>query len=419
MEILKGAADGQSVDRELSLDRVVIGAHASCDVVVGDPSVAAHHCELVAEDGGWAVRDLASATGTFIRDVRVREVVIAEETRLRVGDVTLRVVPLDAVDVELSAGTSFGPLVGESPAMRRVFATLQRVAPSDSTVLITGESGTGKEVCARAIHEASARARKPLVVVDCGALPATLIESELFGHVRGAFTGAVRDRVGAFEAASGGTLFLDEIGELPLDLQTRLLGVLERRRVTPLGGTQPKPIDVRVIAATNRDLRAGVNEGTFRQDLYFRLAVVTVEMPPLRQRREDIRLYVERFLDELGARGTFTFDDDTLDRLERNPWHGNVRELRNVIERAAALGSGSIPSLREEQPALPKVATGVDVEVPFKTAKAALVDDFERAYCARLLEAHGGNITQAARAAELDRVYLLRVLDKHGLRPKR
>ena len=417
VEIIKGEAAGPPV--ELDRDRIVIGAHERCDVVLADPSVAPHHCELVAEDDGWAVRDLASAAGTFIRDLRVREVVITEETRLRVGDVTLRVVPLDAIDVEIAPDTSFGPLVGESAAMRRVFATLRRVAPTDSTILVTGESGTGKEVCARAIHEASARAKKPLVVVDCGALPATLIESELFGHVRGAFTGAVRDRAGAFETANGGTIFLDEIGELPLDLQTRLLGVLERRRVTPLGGTQPRPIDVRVVAATNRDLRARINQGAFREDLYFRLAVVTVEMPPLRQRREDIRLYVERFLDDLGARGTFTFDDDTLDRLERNPWPGNVRELRNVIERAAALGSGAIPSLREDQPALPTVATGVDVDVPFKTAKAALVDDFERAYCTRLLEAHGGNITQAARAAELDRVYLLRVLDKHGLRPKR
>jgi DNA-binding NtrC family response regulator len=195
--------------------------------------------------------------------------------------------------------------------------------------------------------------------------------------------------------------------------------VLERRRVTPLGSTTARPVDVRVIAATNRDLRALSNEGSFRADLYFRLAVVTVEMPALRQRREDIRIYVERFLDELDARGSFTFNDDTLARLERNPWRGNVRELRNVIERAAALGSGAIPSAREDQPALPAVAAGIDVDVPFKTAKAALVDDFERAYCAKLLDAHRDNISRAARAAELDRVYLLRLLDKHGLRPKR
>ena len=403
---------------ELELDRFVIGSHPSCDVVVTDQGVAHHHCEIAFEDDGYVLRDLASAAGTFIRDVRVREVVLTQETRLRLGDATVRFVPLDTVEVADDPQSSFGALVGDSPAMRRVFATLRRVAPTDSTVLIVGESGTGKEVAARSIHDESPRAAGPFVVVDCGSLPETLIESELFGHVRGAFTGAVRDRIGAFEAAAGGTIFLDEIGELPLDLQTRLLGVLERRRVTPLGGGTPRAIDVRVVAATNRDLRASVNRGTFREDLFFRLAVVTVEMPALRHRRDDIPIYVERLLDELGARGSFTFDEDTLDRLRRNPWPGNVRELRNVLERAAALGSSAIPSMREEQPALPAVGA-IDVDVPFKTAKAALVDDFERAYCKRLLEAHGQNITQAARAAELDRVYLLRVLDKHGLRPKR
>ncbi|MEJ7602299.1 MAG: sigma 54-interacting transcriptional regulator [Kofleriaceae bacterium] len=418
VEVVKGEVAGQSF--ELALDRFTIGSHPRCEVVLADPSVSHHHCEIALDEEGYAIRDLASTTGTFIRDLRVREVIVAQETRLRVGDVTLRFLPLaDPVEVTLAPDTSFGALVGESVQMRQVFETLRKVAPTDSTVLIVGESGTGKEVAARAVHEGSARAKGPFVVVDCGSLPATLIESELFGHVRGAFTGAVRDRIGAFESATGGTIFLDEIGELPLDLQTRLLGVLERRRVTPLGGTTPRPIDVRVVAATNRDLRAHVNQGSFREDLFYRLAVVSIEMPAVRHRRGDIRLSVERFLDELGARGTFTFDDDTLDRLERNPWRGNVRELRNVIERAAALGSGAIPSLREDQPVLPAVATGIDVDVPFKTAKAALVEDFERAYCAKLLEAHGQNITQAARAAELDRVYLLRVLDKHGLRPKR
>ena len=408
---------GQTQD--LAQDRITIGSHARCDVVIADPSVSPHHCEIVIDEDGFTIRDLASAAGTFIRDLRIRDVVVAQETRLRVGDVTLRFVPLEAVEVPLGPETSFGPLVGESEAMRKVFETLRKVAPTDSTVLIVGESGTGKEVAARAIHEASARATGPLVVVDCGALPATLIESELFGHVRGAFTGAVRDRTGAFESAAGGTIFLDEIGELPLDLQTRLLGVLERRRVTPLGGVTPRAVDVRVVAATNRDLRAQVNQGSFREDLFYRLAVVSVEMPALRHRRADIRLYVERFLDELDARGSFTFDEDTLERLERNPWRGNVRELRNVIERASALGSSAIPSAREEQPALPAVAAGIDVDVPFKTAKAALIEDFERAYCAKLLAAHHQNITQAARAAELDRVYLLRVLDRYGLRPRR
>jgi DNA-binding NtrC family response regulator len=334
----------------------------------------------------------------------------------------IRLQPLgDTVDLPLSPHTSYGPLFGRSAAMRRVFEVLRKIAPTDTTVLITGESGTGKEVCARAIHEGSARAAGPLVVVDCGALPGNLIESELFGHVRGAFTGAVKDRVGAFEAAAGGTVFLDELGELPLELQTRLLGVLERRVVTPLGGTETRAIDVRVIAATNRDLRAQINRGAFREDLFFRLAVVTVELPALRHRREDIRLYVEKFLDELGARGAITLDEPTLARLEAQSWPGNVRELRNLVARAAALGDEALPEAPGDAPppALPAVTGEIDVSVPFKTAKQALVDDFERAYCARLLEAHDNNITRAARAAELDRVYLLRVLDKYGLRPKR
>jgi two-component system response regulator GlrR len=317
------------------------------------------------------------------------------------------------VDIPLGHDTRCGPLLGRSAAMRRVFDVVRRVAPSDATVLITGESGTGKEIAARALHELSRRAEQPFLVVDCGALPANLIESELYGHERGAFTGAVGSRAGAFEAAHGGTLFLDELGELPLDLQTRLLGVLERRVVQRLGSTQSRPVDVRVLAATNRDLRREVNRKSFREDLYFRLAVVTIEMPPLRARPEDIELYVEDFLrDNPGV----TIDAETMKRLSEQPWPGNVRELRNVIERAVALGEVDVPAAEH---ALPRVGGDIDVDVPFKVAKNALVDEFERSYVERLMQKHEGNITQAARAAEIDRVYLLRVLDKYGLRPTR
>ena len=419
IEVLKGA--DRKLRKDFDLDRIVIGTHERCDLCLSEATVSRQHCEIVLVGDGYAIRDLESTNGTFLGDARVKEVVIDRETRLRVGDATLRLLPTgETVELPLSVHTSFGPLVGASPAMRRLFESLRKIAPSDATVLVTGESGTGKEVTARAIHEGSTRARGPFVVVDCGSLPANLIESELFGHLRGAFTGAVKDRTGAFEAASGGTIFLDEIGELPLELQTRLLGVLERRTVTPLGGTDPRAVDVRVVAATNRDLRRQINLGAFREDLFFRLAVVTVEMPALRHRREDIRLYVEKFLDELGARGTFTLDGDTIARLEAQSWPGNVRELRNLVARAAALGDEAIPDAPDSTAAsLPAIAGEVDVAVPFKTAKQALVDDFERAYCERLLAAHDNNITRAARAAELDRVYLLRVLDKYGLRPKR
>ncbi|HWO18155.1 MAG TPA: sigma 54-interacting transcriptional regulator [Kofleriaceae bacterium] len=425
LEVLRGA--DRKLRKDFDLDRIVIGSHERCDLCLNEPTVSRQHCEIALTGDGYAIRDLASTNGTFVGDVRIKEVVVDRETKLRVGDALLRLVPSgDTVELPLSVHTSFGPLLGKSPAMRRLFESLRKIAPTDATVLITGESGTGKEVAARAIHEASARARGPFVVVDCGALPGNLIESELFGHVRGSFTGAVKDRVGAFESASGGTVFLDEIGELPIELQTRLLGVLERRSVTPLGGTEPRSIDVRVLAATHRDLRRQINRGAFREDLFFRLAVVTVEMPALRHRREDIRLYVEKFLDELGARGALTLDEPTLARLEAQSWPGNVRELRNLVERAAALGDEALPDAADAAPAdaapaatLPAIAGELDVAVPFKIAKQALVDDFERAYCERLLAAHDNNITRAARAAELDRVYLLRVLDKYGLRPKR
>jgi DNA-binding NtrC family response regulator len=421
LEVVKGP--DRKLRKDVELDRIAIGTHERSDFILTDPTVSRQHCEVALVAGGYAVRDLDSTNGTFVGDLRLKEAIVTGDTRLRVGDSVVRISPLEeTVDIPLYDRASFGPLLGRSAAMRRVFEDLRKVAPTDVTVLITGESGTGKEVAARAIHEASDRSRGPFVVVDCGALPENLIESELYGHLRGAFTGAVRARVGAFESASGGTVFLDEIGELPLDLQTRLLGVLERRCVTPIGSTEARPIDVRIVAATNRDLRREINRGAFREDLFFRLAVVTVEMPALRDRPEDISLYVQQFLDEEDARGAFTVDAETLARLESQPWPGNVRELRNVLERAAALGDEALPGAAaagEPEPALPAVGGEIDVSVPFKVAKAALVDEFERLYCERLLAAHDDNITRAARAAEIDRVYLLRVLDKYGLRPRR
>jgi two-component system, NtrC family, response regulator GlrR len=401
--------------RELDGDRIVIGTHESCDLALTDRTVSRQHCEIALVPEGYAIRDLDSTNGTFLDDrVRLREIIVEHEVKIRLGDTVVRVSPLaETVDIPLGHDIRCGPLLGRSAAMRRVFDIVRRVATSDATVLITGESGTGKEIAARAIHELGRRAEQPFIVVDCGALPANLIESELYGHERGAFTGATAARAGAFEAAHGGTLFLDELGELPLDLQTRLLGVLERRVVQRLGSTQTRPVDVRVLAATNRDLRREVNRKSFREDLYFRLAVVSIEMPPLRGRPEDIALYVEDFLRENPG---VTIDAETMQRLSEQPWPGNVRELRNVIERAVALGEVDVPAAEHS---LPRVGGDIDVDVPFKVAKNALVDEFERGYVERLMQKHEGNITQAARAAEIDRVYLLRVLDKYGMRPTR
>ena len=407
-------------------DRIVVGTHPSCDLVLTDKTVSRQHCEIILSRRGYLLRDLDSTNGTRIGDLRVGEVGFRTSVVADIGASQVSFSRIDdQVEVTLPADTHFGPLVGRSAAMRRVFELLSRVAPSEASILISGESGTGKEVCARSIHEASPRANGPFVVVDCGALPTNLIESELYGHVKGAFTGATQDRPGAFRSANGGTLFLDEIGELPVDLQTRLLGALERREVHPLGQPKSVPIDVRVVAATNRDLRKEVNAGSFREDLYFRLAVVPVVMPPLRDRTEDIPLYVAGFLEELGAQGRFELDPNTLSALESQPWRGNVRELRNVIERAVALGSVDIadqqprpvPATTTAKADSVPVAASVDVEIPFKTGKQALIEDYERAYVTALMAKFDDNITQAARGAQIDRVYLLRVLDKYGLRP--
>ncbi len=408
-------------------DRIVVGTHEGADLVLTDPTVSRHHLEIALVPEGYRIRDLDSRNGTFMDGLRILDVIVEGGASVRIGETHLKTTPLsDTVELALSPATRMGPLVGRSAKMRRIFAIVGKVAPTDTTVLLTGESGTGKEVTARAIHEHSRRADGPFVVVDCAALPPTLIESELYGHERGAFTGADRARTGAFESAKGGTLFLDEIGELPLELQTRLLGVIERRQIQALGSNHPRAIDVRLVAATNRDLRREVNRGSFRADLYFRIAVVTLELPALRERPEDIPLYVEAFLAEHAAAGhPLELGAHTIAELSGRPWPGNVRELRNALERAAALGEvepDGEPVARATErdadaPAPPGIALGdADPAVPFKTSKAMLIDRFERAYVEALMQRHGGNITQAARSAEIDRVYLLRLLDKFGMR---
>jgi DNA-binding NtrC family response regulator len=426
VEVVRGPDKKQR--GEFEGDRVVIGTHESADLVLTDPTVSRHHVEIALVPEGYRIRDLDSKNGTFMDGVRVLDVIVEGGASLRIGETHLKSTPLaDAVELALSPSTRMGPLLGRSAKMRRIFMLVGKLAPTDTTVLLTGESGTGKEVTARAIHEHSRRADGPFVVVDCAALPPTLIESELYGHERGAFTGADRARVGAFESASGGTLFLDEIGELPLDLQTRLLGVIERRQIQPLGSARSRPIDVRLVAATNRDLRREVNKGSFRADLYFRIAVVTLELPPLRERPEDIPLYVEAFLAEHAAAGyPLELGAHTIAELATRPWPGNVRELRNALERAAALGEvesahelGTRVELDDganEAPAPADAPLRADPAIPFKTAKGLLIDRFERSYVEALMLRHGGNITQAARTAEIDRVYLLRLLDKFGMR---
>jgi transcriptional regulator with GAF, ATPase, and Fis domain len=311
--------------------------------------------------------------------------------------------------------------------MRTVFGMLERIAPTDGTVLLEGETGTGKDVLARAIHLASPRAKQPFVVVDCGAISYTLIESELFGHERGAFTGAVAARRGAFENAEGGTLFLDEVGELPIDIQPKLLRVLESREFRRVGGNKTFRADVRVIAATKRDLKREVERGKFREDLYFRLAVVPVVVPPLRTRREDIRGLVRLFLEQSSQNdstlGPLTMSDEAISALSAHDWPGNIRELRNVLERAVYLARAA----GETEVKLISLPTAVDRTNEFYTFQAGrsyrdtrtrFESEFERRYVKWLLGRHNGNISAAAREAQMDRKYLYDLAKKHGMRGK-
>jgi transcriptional regulator with GAF, ATPase, and Fis domain len=355
--------------------------------------------------------------------------------QFRVGHCELRFQPThEIVEIPLSKRDSFEEVVGSSVRMREIFATLEKVAPSELTVMVTGETGTGKEMIARGIHQASSRKHKPFVVLDCGAIPKDLIESTLFGHEKGSFTGAVGQHHGCFEQAHGGTIFLDEIGELDINLQPKLLRVLENRELKRVGGDRLIKIDVRVVAATNRDLRMMVNQGTFREDLYFRLSVIHTELPPLRERKDDIEALANIFLKEIGSRRNMamTFAQDAMAALQAHSWPGNVRELRNVVERAASLCEEALvrrtdlmfnrdttpratlaavaPSGEGGLPAI-SMAPGLD----FKEAKQRVVDQFELAYLRGLLERHDGNITRSAQEAGLTRYHLRELLKRHGL----
>jgi two-component system response regulator GlrR len=323
----------------------------------------------------------------------------------------------DHVRIPVAEWRSFGRLVSATPAMREVFAILERAAAGDATVLLEGETGTGKDAAAESIHEHSARRARPLRVIDCGALPAALIESELFGHERGAFTGAATARAGAFEAAEGGTVFLDEIGELPLELQPKLLRVLERRQVKRLGATEHLGVDVRVIAATNRDLREEVKARRFRPDLYWRLAVVTVRLPPLRDRGGDLPVLVDNLIAAYppAVRAALR-SPELLAELARHTWPGNVRELRNHLDRCATLGPELAPPLSGSTPAPRGQAPALDAARPLREAREDWTRHAERGYLEDLLRRHPDNLAAAARAAGVDRAYLYRLLWKHKLR---
>ncbi len=418
---------------EINKEHVSIGSSVISDLVLTDPSVSGSHCEIIASEKGFLLRDLDSGTGTFVDDLSVREVWVSGGTTIRVGQTLLRFqVETGTIEIDLSHQTKFFELVGVSLRMREIFAVLEKVAAADLTVLVRGETGTGKELVARAVHRASKRAKRPLIVQDCSAIPATLIETTLFGHEKGSFTGAVDRHRGCFEQADGGTLFLDEIGELSLELQPKLLRVLEHREVQRVGGTRTVPIDVRVIAATNRDLRQMVNEGSFREDLYYRLSVVQVELPSLKERAEDIPLLVNDFIEEFckrrfpGEERRCTVSPDAMLKLQAYPWPGNVRELKNTIERAVSLADSPelgmadlLPASQKTPPVRLPGGTAeqfVDNETPFKEAKQRVLDTFEAGYLKALLEKHSGNISRSAQAAGLTRYHFRELAKRYGLR---
>ncbi len=400
-----------------STQRVVIGSDPSADLALGDRTVSRFHCEVAIEDGRAVLRDLGSRNGTLVNGVNVLQANLDPGALLTLGDSQVRFdLDSDSVEVPLSDQSRFGLLVGQSVAMRQAFALFERAAPTDSTILLQGETGTGKEAAAESIHRQSSRRDGPFIVVDCGAIPTDLLESELFGHERGAFTGALTRREGAFEAANGGTIFLDEVGELAPELQPKLLRVLERRQVKHVGANSYQPIDVRVIAATHRNLRAEVNAGRFRSDLYYRLAVVEVRLPPLRSCPEDLPLVVDALLDGLGARQRPEAEAlrtrEFIQELTRHGWPGNVRELRNHLERCLVLRDQA-PIVADAPEPTPD---SINLRGSLKGERERWNRLFERRYLEGVLAMHDGNVSAAARAAGVDRMHFHRLLRRCGLR---
>lgn len=397
----------------------VIGSGPDADLQLTDSTVSGMHVRIDIRDDGLSVTDLGSTNGTFYLDTRVREIIVKPGAVLSLGKTRIGLIRPDDT-APASTRESYGSIIGSAPVMQRMYAMLERIARNtnammEPTVLISGETGVGKELVAREIHAHSQRRDGPFEVFDASAVAPNLLESQLFGHVRGAFTGADREHAGILSNAAGGSLFLDEIGELPLDLQPKLLRVLESRTMRPVGSSATVPVDVRVIAATNRDLQAEVAKGRFREDLFFRLNVVAVEVPPLRERISDVPALVEQFARNVAGQSS-PLSPETVELLVSGyAWPGNVRELRNAITRVLTVGH------------LPENVTGgareadrrestTDYEEPLMKARKRVLDAFERDYLVHQMRRSRGNITEGARLSSMDRSYFKRLLDKHGLR---
>jgi transcriptional regulator with GAF, ATPase, and Fis domain len=421
--VLKGPERG--TEHVVSADVIRVGKAEESDLVLTDETVSRIHFEIVRDAKGYLLRDLRSTNGTFLDGAEIKEAYIRAGSTIAAGAAELKFTPFEErIEILPSEKKQLGPMVGCSLQMREIFGLVERIAPTDATIMIEGETGTGKDMIARTLHLLSNRSAGPFIVVDCGAVAGTLIESELFGHEKGAFTGASTTRQGAFELASGGTVFLDELGELSLDLQPKLLRVIEQRELRRVGGSKTIKVDLRIVAATRKDLRSEVDKGKFREDLYFRLNVVPIVAPSLRDRREDVPLLIDHFLETMAEGKEVNLSDDTRAALMAHDWPGNVRELRNVIERALALGTdprhlvaplGDNPLLTTQSNKEPTV--NFKPGVSFRDQKEQWNDTFERKYLEWLLTRSEGNISKAARAADMDRKYLHKLLKKHEIEP--
>jgi len=418
VELVDGPDAGRVIERPGPDVRV--GTARTCNLILTDPTVSRHHMTIRVEGDVVRVLDAGSRNGTLVDGLQIIEAYARPDSAIRIGGTTLKLRLLsDMVEIPISNRDSFGAILGSSVAMRLLYSVLERVSPTDATVLIEGETGTGKELAAEAIHDESLRASGPFIVFDCSAVSANLIESELFGHVKGSFTGAIADRLGAFESAHRGTLFLDEIGELPLELQPKLLRALERLEVRRVGSNEVRKVDVRVVAATNRDLAQEVERGAFREDLYYRLAVVRTSLPPLRERADDIPMLVDHFARQLASRigGDGKLPPEVVAQFSAQAWPGNVRELRNSVARALSVGSTTLdtpipPSELADQPE----AMQINLAVPLKSARDQLVEDFERRYILAALAETGGNVTRAAELAGVHRKFIHRAIRRYDLR---
>ncbi len=407
----------------LSAASLLVGTDPACDLVLTDPTVSRRHAALTLTADGIQVEDLGSTNGTWLGSARLKSIVVGDGARLRIGSTQLALALVSKGLVGYPGNQeSFAGLIGRSQAMRELFAIIGQLARTDLPVLVTGETGCGKELVARALHQAGSRAKKPFLVLDCGSIVPDLLRSELFGHEKGAFTGATSMKKGILEEAASGTVVLDEIGELPMSVQPQLLRALEAREITRIGSQAAVPVDFRIVAATNRDLQQFCEEGRFRRDLYFRLACVTVRLPPLRDRREDIPLLADHFVRQCARRHAIEAGEltqDALDQLSTHDWPGNVRELRNVMEAATVLSVGQPITgqhVRQAGSMGAPSASGV-FQKPGGAPTPSTLEDAERAVIEKALNAAGWNRRQAARALGISHTTLFDRIRRYGLKP--